>query len=131
MDLKVFFVSLSLILIFDFIWIQLIMGKFYSKEFSKIGRKEKGKLKPKLLPGLIAYLIIALGVSIFAIPLSNTPLTSLIYGTLFGLIIYGAYDLTNISVLKDYSRKLAIIDIIWGTILLGIVSFLTRIICIK
>jgi len=107
------------------------MGKFYSKEFSKIGRKEKGKLKPKLLPGLIVYLIIALGVSIFAIPISNTPLNSLIYGALFGLIIYGVYDLTNISVLKDYSRKLAIIDIIWGTILLGIVSFLTRIISIK
>jgi len=120
-----------MILILDFIWIQLIMKRFYFKEFFKIGRKERGKLKPRLIPGLIVYLILALGISLFVIPISDTLLKSLIYGGLFGLIIYGIYDLTNLSVLENYSKKLTIIDIIWGIFLLGIVSFLTRLICIN
>lgn len=128
MDLKVFFVSLGIILILDFIWISIIMKNFYNKELSIIAKKEKGKLKPNLIPGLIVYLIIALGITFFVLPISKTILESLIYGALFGLILYGVYDLTNLSIIKNYSLKLTIIDIIWGIFLCGITSFLTRII---
>ena len=71
-----------------------------------------------------------MGISIFVIPSSQTSLQALIYGALLGLITYGIYDLTNFSIIKEYSLKITIIDIIWGTFLLGIVSFLTKIISI-
>jgi uncharacterized membrane protein len=128
MDIKFFFVSLAITLILDFMWIQGIMKKFYTKELSSIARMEKNKLKAKLVPGLIVYLIIALGITLFVSPLSKTIPTSLIYGGLFGLVVYGVYDLTNLSILKNYSMKLTIIDVIWGIILCGLVSFLTLII---
>jgi uncharacterized membrane protein len=98
------------------------------REFSKIAKKEKGSLKPRLIPAILVYLIIALGINLFVIPFSKTILDSLIYGALFGFILYGVYDLTNLSILKNYSTKLTIVDILWGTFLLGTVSFLIKLI---
>ena len=131
MDIKFFFVALAITLILDFIWIQAIMKKFYTKNLSNIARIEKNKLKPNLVPGLIVYLIIALGITLFVIPLSKTTLGSLAYGAIFGLVVYGIYDLTNLSIIKNYSLKLTIVDVIWGTFLCSMVSFLTTIILLK
>jgi uncharacterized membrane protein len=128
MDIKLFFISLAIILIFDFIWINIIMKKFYNKELSNIAKKEKGKLKINLIPGLIVYLIIALGMNLFVIPIFKTILESLIYGALFGLVLYGVYDLKNLSIIKNYSLKLTVIDIIWGIFLCSITSLLIKII---
>jgi uncharacterized membrane protein len=49
----------------------------------------------------------------------------LIYGALLGLIAYGTYDLTNLAVMKGFTTKIAIIDMIWGTVLTGAVASLT------
>lgn len=106
------------------------MKRFYARELSRIARMEGNKLKPNLIPGLIVYLILALGITLFVFPLSSTLLESLIYGALFGFVIYGVYDLTNFSTLKNFSLKMTIADLMWGTFLLGIVSFLTKIISI-
>jgi uncharacterized membrane protein len=50
---------------------------------------------------------------------------ALIYGALLGLIAYGTYDLTNLAVMKGFTTRIAIIDMIWGTVLTGAVSSLT------
>ena len=131
MGIELFFASLAIILILDFIWISIIMKRFYNKELLNIARKEKGKLKPNLISGLIVYLIIAFGITLFVIPISNTILESLIYGALFGLVLYGVYDLTNFSTLKDFSLKMTLVDLTWGTFLCGITSLLIRMILIK
>ena len=41
---------------------------------------------------------------------------------LLGIIIYGVYDATSYALLLDYSPDLAVIDTIWGGILLGITT---------
>ena len=46
-------------------------------------------------------------------------------GALFGLITYATYDLTNLATLENWSLKITIIDLIWGTILGSSVSTLT------
>jgi uncharacterized membrane protein len=46
-------------------------------------------------------------------------------GALLGLIAYGTYDLTSLAVMKGFTTKIAIIDMVWGTILTGAVSALT------
>ena len=39
---------------------------------------------------------------------------------LLGLVAYGTYDITNLSTLKGWSVKLAVIDIAWGTALTAV-----------
>ena len=53
--------------------------------------------------------------------------SSLKYGFLFGVILYGVYDFTAGAVLKKWDFQLAIADILWG----GIVYFLTCLITFK
>ena len=50
---------------------------------------------------------------------------------ILGLIAYGTYDLTNLAVMKGFTTKIAIIDMIWGTVLTGAVSTLTVLIGTK
>lgn len=41
---------------------------------------------------------------------------AIVYGFLVGLVIYGVYNFTNYSILKDWSLKLSILDTVWGII---------------
>lgn len=50
---------------------------------------------------------------------------ALLRGALLGLIAYGTYDLTNLAVMKGFTARIAIIDMIWGTVLTGAVATLT------
>ena len=36
------------------------------------------------------------------------------YGALFGWILFGVYDFTNYSTLRNYSLTFAIVDTVWG-----------------
>ena len=50
------------------------------------------------------------------------------YGALLGLVAYGTYDFTNMAVIKDFTWRITLIDLAWGTFLTGIVAALiTRI----
>ena len=50
---------------------------------------------------------------------------ALVQGALLGLIAYGTYDLTNLAVMKGFTTKIAIIDMLWGTVLTASVATLT------
>jgi uncharacterized membrane protein len=43
-------------------------------------------------------------------------------GALFGFFTYATYDLTNLATLKGWPVTIVFIDIVWGSILTGIVS---------
>jgi len=78
--------------------------------------------KPNLTVAAVFYAIYVIGVVIFAVaPALQTGSwkTALIYGALFGLFTYGTYDMTNLATLKNWSVTVAIVDIIWGTVLTG------------
>ena len=50
---------------------------------------------------------------------------ALAYGMLFGLVAYGTYDLTNLAVMKGFTTKIALIDMVWGGLITGFVSAVT------
>ena len=43
---------------------------------------------------------------------------------LLGLLVYSVYELTNMSIFTNWTYKVVIIDILWGTFLFGIVTYL-------
>ena len=78
----------------------------------------------------LAYLLMIVGLQVFVIPNINPRkllTSSLKYGFLFGIILYGVYDLTAGAVFKKWDFKLATMDILWG----GLVYFLTCLITFK
>jgi uncharacterized membrane protein len=48
--------------------------------------------------------------------------SAILLGALFGFFTYATYDLTNLATLKNWPLTIVFIDIIWGSVLTGIVS---------
>jgi uncharacterized membrane protein len=99
----------------DFIWLGYLAKKIY---YSQMG--ELLLAKPNIIPALLFYVIYVVGVIVFVVDPSlakDSLAYAAGYGALFGLVAYATYDLTSLSVVKGFSAKVVIIDIIWGILL--------------
>ncbi len=74
------------------------------------------------------YVLLALGITYFVHPqLSQiTLLGATLVGTLFGLVVYGVYDFTNLAILKGWGLKLAVVDVIWGGVINALVVVIIK-----
>lgn len=121
--LKVFIISLPIFLIIDFIWLGLVAKKLYDQELSSFERTLNW-------PAAISvYLVLVLGVVVFSLSRnSSDPWQGFIWAGTFGFLSYGVYDLTNLATLANWSLKITIIDMIWGTILCGTIGYIAIVI---
>lgn len=86
-------------------------------------------------PAVVFYALYPVGLVYFAVaPALRTGVWSaaLIGGALFGFFVYMTYDLTNLATLKEWSFKVSVIDMAWGTVLNGAAAtaayFVTRLV---
>lgn len=118
----IYFVTLFIFLFIDFIWLGFIARDFYNSNLSYIFGK------PNLIAALIFYLLYPVGLLFFVI-LPALKIKSfkkvLLNGAFFGFMCYATYDLTNLATIKNWPVLVSVIDIIWGTILSGVVSLLS------
>lgn len=105
----------------DMLWLGLIAKKLYSNLLGNFLTDEVN-----WTAAIIFYLLFIIGILIFAVFPSlekNSLQQAIILGALFGFFTYATYDLTNLATLKNWPLKIVFIDIIWGMILTGTVSF--------
>jgi uncharacterized membrane protein len=79
----------------------------------------------KVPAAVVFYAIYPVGLVYFAIaPALRTGAWSsaLIGGALFGFFVYMTYDLTNLATLKEWSLRVSLIDMAWGTVLNGVAA---------
>ena len=110
------------LVIMDSIWLGKITNKFIIREFGELITLEKGSLKLNLKAGALAWIAIAFGCYIFVVVNSTEIIEVLTTGALFGFIAYSIYDLTNLTFIKNYPKKFAALDILWGTFLCSCIS---------
>jgi len=110
------------ILILDYLWLGVITKNFIIKEFGNLINVKNGSIKVNLFVGILAWLAIVLGCLIFSVLPSETLTKTIVLGATFGMISYAIYDLTNLTFIKDYPLKFALVDILWGTFLCSVVS---------
>lgn len=105
----------------DFIWLGTIAKSFYFKHIGDL------LLQPFNIPAAVGfYLVYIIGIFIFAIMPgyeASSATRALFYGGLFGFFAYATYDMTNLATLKGWSVTVVAVDILWGTILTGVVAF--------
>lgn len=125
-----FFLSTFLVVIFDYIWLGLVMKRFYIEALAPFGRVINGSLSVNIFPAVLVYLLLGLGLTFFVVePTSSLSITkTLITGAIFGLVVYGVYDLTNMATLRDWSYSIVIADMIWGAVLSALVALITRVV---
>jgi uncharacterized membrane protein len=125
--LKVYLLLLPLFFFIDYLWLGKIMVGVYKQELGPLARRVGEDLSPLIWAAVLVYLLIPLGILLFALPQvsqTNLPWSSLFWGFLFGVVLYGIYDLTNLSMLAGWSLKLSLLDMLWGGLLCAITTSL-------
>ncbi len=104
----------------DMVWLMGVARSTYVAEIGTLLKKQ-----PNLTAALIFYLGYALGVWFFAVSPglnSGSWLIAAGLGAAIGAMAYGTYDFTNLSVMEGFGWRIAIIDMVWGTVLSGVTA---------
>ncbi len=119
----IWLLSVPVFFAIDMVWLGLVAKNFYR---SNIGHLMSDTV---IWPVAISfYLLFLVGLVIFAIaPAIETRsvMHAVLYGALFGFFTYITYDLTNWSTLRDWPAIVALVDIMWGTVLSAAVAGIT------
>ncbi|WP_298812586.1 DUF2177 family protein [uncultured Roseibium sp.] len=99
----------------DYVWLSQVATRFY---FDRIGHLLMDK--PNMAAAGAFYIIYIVGIVIFAVApalKSESLMTAIIYGALFGFFTYATYDVTNYATLKNWPVIVVVVDVSWGTVL--------------
>jgi uncharacterized membrane protein len=126
-SLVLYAVVLFATLILDALWLGFVMAKTYQTDLRAFLRfKPEGGMDPIIWAAGIVYFLIPFGVIYFALPKvvegDGWISSALCVGAVLGLVIYGIYDFTNYSLIKDWPLKLTLIDWAWGGTLGALVT---------
>jgi uncharacterized membrane protein len=114
--LKIFLI----LIIIDLIYLKIYGYPLYSKLVKNITNED---IKFNYL-GIVAYILISYGLYYFIIKENKNYKDAF----LLGLIIYGTFDFTNIAIFSKYDVKIAILDTIYGGILLALTTYIYKLI---
>ena len=128
-SLKIYLTIIPLFFIIDYLWLAVAMNRFYLDELGVLARAQNHSFAPVTWAALLVYILIPLGVVMFALPLtrgSDPDFHPLVAGLLYGIILYGVYDMTNYSLINNWPLRLSIIDILWGGTINAVITFVAR-----
>ena len=96
----------------DAIWLKTFIGPFFRERIGHLMREDP-------LMGVAGgfYFVYALGIVWFAVvPALNAGevAPALLNGAFLGLLGYGTYEATSMSIMKDWKWSMLIIDTAWG-----------------
>ena len=112
----------------DFLWLTLA-GGLYKTEIGDLMRPV-----PLIAVAGVFYCLYAAGVVVFAVrpgDPSQGLVQTAVLGILLGLVAYGTYDLTNWAAFEGYTAKIALIDLVWGSLLTGLCALAGRLVAAR
>lgn len=122
--IKLYLASLIVFLAVDFVWLSFVATTFYKQQIGFLLSTQ-----PNVLAAGIFYMIYIIGLLYFVVlpalkVKKSTPWLVAFAGGLFGFVAYATYELTNYATVANWPLLLVVVDLIWGTVLSAIVSFL-------
>jgi uncharacterized membrane protein len=85
-------------MVLDGLWLGVLMKNFYWPA------------------AFVVYVLLGAGIALFVIPRAPSVPQAAAYGALFGLVVYGVYDFTNYSTLRQWPLALVFVDVSWGIV---------------
>ena len=101
-------------MVLDGVWLGLLMKNFYRAQMAPIARWADGGIAPNWPAALVVYALLGAGIALFVIPRASSLPQAAAYGALLGLVVYGVYDFTNYSTLRQWPLALTLVDAAWG-----------------
>lgn len=120
---KLYGVALITFFAIDLLWLGVVARGFYQEHMGHL-------MKPSVnwAAAVAFYLLFLVGLVVLVIwpAIQRESFTqAVLLGALFGLVTYAAYDLTNLATLDGFPLKVALVDLLWGTLLCATVSAVT------
>jgi len=109
--------------VIDFLWLGTIAKSVYDRYLGDLLAP-----KPNVGAAVVFYAIFLAGLVFFVINPAvdrGSWTYALLVGAFFGFVTYATWDLTNLSVLRDFPAGIVPIDMAWGTFLSASVSLTT------
>ena len=103
-------------MVLDGVWLGLLMKNFYRDQLAPIARLGNGGMAPNWPAAFVVYALLGTGIALFVIPRAPSVPLAAAYGALFGLVVYGVYDFTNYSTLRQWPFALVFADVAWGVV---------------
>lgn len=123
--LKIVLLALAtffLYLILDYVWFA-VMQSFYLNEIRSITHlTQTGEWDTRIGAAFLVYVFMTLGLGVFVLHHSGSYKEVALYGALFGFVLYGVTNFTNLTILSAWTPRLALVDIFWGTVMNTIVA---------
>jgi uncharacterized membrane protein len=109
--------TLLIIVPIDFLFLGIVAKGFFTSQVGHL----LGEIK--LLPAILFYLLYVAGIVIFVSGAGGaTWQSTVLYGALFGLFCYATFELTSMSMLRDWSWAVVVVDIAWGSFVTAVAS---------
>ena len=118
-----YIVAFAVFLALDVIWLLTAGRSIYVSEIGSLLRD-----KPNLVAALMFYALYVAGLVYFVVVPglgSANVFAAALNGAFFGLVAYATYDMTNYATIRDFTLRIALIDMAWGAILSGLVTTVT------
>jgi uncharacterized membrane protein len=122
-SIALYLVTLAIFFAVDMVWLGVVAKNFYRRHLGHL-------MGPKVVwpAAILFYLLFIAGLVVFAVRpavLAGAPVKGLLLGAFLGLIAYATYDLTNQATIRDWPLVVTAVDLVWGTALGGVVSWLS------
>lgn len=121
--IKLFLSTMVVCFGLDMVWLGFIGKGLYMDTIGTLLRRSNDALTPNWPGAIVVYIAIVVGILCFALPKAEGhPISGLMWGALFGAVLYGVYDFTNYAVLNNWPLKITLIDVVWGTLLCALTT---------
>ena len=101
-------------------------NRFYREQLAPIVRLSNGSIAPNWPAAFVVYVLLGTGIALFVVPRAATVSLAAGYGFLFGLVVYGVYDFTNYSTLRQWPFALTLADVAWGAVASAVCAAVVR-----
>ena len=108
--LQIFGTAVLLLILIDLPWL-LLIGETAQKLVLRI---QGSDLKLRYAPALVVYLALA-----YLVTKTESPMEAF----KVGVAVYAVYDFTNYAMFKNYTLSFAIMDSLWGGILMAMTRY--------
>jgi len=112
-----------LFVVIDYIWLSLFATSFYREQLADVVGID---YIVKAFPVLMSYVLLSAGFVVLVYPNTfDSPQLAFFYGFVYGVVVYGVYNLTNFALISHWSLSLVFFDMGWGAFLCGIVGLIS------
>ena len=112
--------ALLVVGVLDALWLGFIARDFYKREIGDLMADTV-----RLGPAAVFYFGYPAGLVALALtPMPASIGAAAVKSALLALVAYGVYDMTNMATLKQWSLKLALVDIGWGMLVAAVAGAL-------